>query len=96
MAVNYFFSTTDPDNTSYLAPATGAAGNSPTTLNSGIDTNVSYDAFEFRISTGISVNTTPTKEQAQKFLIQCILWLYDGQQGLDALLAANSATVAIP
>lgn len=97
MTVSYFFSTTTPDNSTYLAPATGAAGNSRTTLNSGISTNVTYDPFELRISTGISGGpATITKEQVEQFLIHCRKWLYDGEVGLDALIAANSESVGIP
>ena len=96
MAVNYFFSTTTTDNTTYLAPSTGAAGNSRTTLNSGVSTNVTYDTFELRVSTGIAGAQAPTKLEVLKFLDLCKLWLFDQTQGLDALLTANSASTDIP
>ena len=96
MTVSYFFSTTTVENTTYLTPATGAAGNSRTTLNSGISTNVTYDTYELRISTGISGAEAPTKDKVERFLIKCLDWLHDSNQGLDALLKANSETVAIP
>lgn len=91
---DYFFSTTTPDNSTYLAPAVGAAaGNHRTTLNSGTSTNSTYDPFELRVSTGISGASVPvTKEQVERFLIKALVWLYDGETGLDALMAANSAT----
>ncbi len=94
--VNYFFSTNNTDNAKNLTPATGAAGNSPNTLNSGIGTNATYDPFELRVSTGISGAAVPTKEQVEKFLDLCHAWLYDGEVGLDALIKANAETVGIP
>lgn len=96
MTVSYFFSTANTDNTTYLAPATGAAGNHVTTLNSGISTNVTYDTFELRVSTGVSGAQVPTKLEVMKFLDLCKLWLFDHAQGLDALLTANSASTDIP
>lgn len=94
--VNYFFSTANVDNTIYGAPATGAAGNHTTLLNSGISTNVTYDTFELRVSTGVTGGEVPTKETVERFLVLCHEWLHDSAQGLDALIKANSETVGVP
>lgn len=94
--VNYFFSTNTPDVAlPYSAPGVSGAGSGTGKLNSGTST-LATDAFEFRVSTGTTGYLTPTKADADAFLVLVHRWLHDQMNGLDALILANSGTVGVP
>jgi hypothetical protein len=98
--VNYFFSTivSAGGDRAYTAANSATLGD----LNQGTSTNLA-DAFEFRVSTGVTGYTNPTKRDIINFLRLVERWVLDqggsstnSGQGLDYLITATSGTVGIP